>query len=167
MSQLTYHHCPGDPDKWIPRDQLVNNTWYIGDSRNAGVAIWFHGQFHHYSGQYNEWYQLDCPECGERGDDVFFPLEVAPRESVETLNNKFAWYCKITGWPPSGQREDEPPYSIKQQVSRTIEERSTEIIRQHGHSLAAATMIAYDQLACDLFAECNRLREIIKTLNQK
>ena len=66
----------GDPDKWIPKEELVEGARYVGKCRNATDALWngkvFIYRRYKFGTSFME--EIECPE-DDRGFDVFFAQE--------------------------------------------------------------------------------------------
>jgi hypothetical protein len=73
---MAYSKRAGDPDKWIPKEELEEGSYYKGKCRNSYVAQWCKGKFlyirHKFGSSFLE--GIECPE-DDRGFDVFFPFE--------------------------------------------------------------------------------------------
>jgi hypothetical protein len=72
---MGYIKKAGDPDKWIPKEELKEGMWYEGKCRNSDTARWKEGKFHYQRYKCGSWFwdELECPE-NDRGYDVFFPF---------------------------------------------------------------------------------------------
>lgn len=77
-----YQKRSGDPEKWIPKDQLVEGQWYDGKCRNASRAQWKDGKFHYRRFKFGDSFleEIECPE-NDRGYDVFFAQHVSKQET--------------------------------------------------------------------------------------
>lgn len=66
----------GDPDMWIPKEQLEEGQWYQGKCRNTTAAQYVNGKFMYtrYKFGFSFLDEVECPE-DDRGYDVFFAQE--------------------------------------------------------------------------------------------
>lgn len=71
-----YSKRMGDPEKWIPKDQLEVGARYVGTCRNATDALWNGKVFLYTRHKFGHTFQeeIECPE-DDRGFDVFFAQE--------------------------------------------------------------------------------------------
>lgn len=71
-----YTKKAGDPNTWIPKEQLEEGAWYKGKCRNNSVAWYVGGKFHYLRYKFGNVFaeELPCPE-DDQGFDVFFAQE--------------------------------------------------------------------------------------------
>ena len=74
----TYKRHAHDPEKWIPKAELKDKTYYTGKCRNADCALWLEKEnmFVHWRYKFGSTFleSINAPE-DDIGFDVFFPLE--------------------------------------------------------------------------------------------
>lgn len=74
---MSYVKKAGDPEKWIPKEELIPFAYYKGKCRNAPIAWWDGKKFHYLRSKFGNIFaeEIECPE-NDRGYDVFFAQEI-------------------------------------------------------------------------------------------